>query len=167
MSALIVDGYNIINSWPEFEDLRNESLELARLKLVEILEEFTPLLWPKIIVVFDAYLVKGKPSSFDTQRGVEVVFTGEGQSADVFIERLVTIMSESGEKAEVASSDYLEQRVVLWKGGHRLSARELRRRLQETKAVLRKRYKQNTFRNILDEGLSEKTKKVLEDWRRQ
>jgi predicted RNA-binding protein with PIN domain len=167
MSLLIVDGYNIINSWPEFESLRNESMELARLKLVEILEEFTPLLWPKIIVVFDAYLVKGKPSSFGTQKGVEVVFTGEGQSADAFIERLVTVMSESGEEAEVASSDYLEQRVVLWKGGRRLSARELRRYLKDTKVFLRKKYKENTFRNVLDEGLSEKTKKVLEDWRRR
>ncbi len=96
-----------------------------------------------------------------------MVFTGEGQSADAFIERLVTVMSESGEEAEVASSDYLEQRVVLWKGGRRLSARELRRYLKDTKVVLRKKYKENTFRNVLDEGLSEKTKKVLEDWRRR
>jgi predicted RNA-binding protein with PIN domain len=167
MSLLIVDGYNIINNWPEFESLRTGNMALARLKLTEMLSEYIPLLWPKIIIVFDAYLVKGKLSVFNVQEGVDIIFTKEGQSADVFIERMVTVMAASGTAVEVASSDYLEQRVVFWKGGRRISARELRQRLQETKRFLKKKSRENSFRNILDEGLSEKIRKTLDDWRRQ
>jgi len=166
MSLLIVDGYNIINNWPEFDDLREEKMEIARLKLAEILEEFVPLLWPRITIVYDAYRVKGKTPSLEFLRGIEVVYTGEGQTADVFIGRLVVNLSEIGEDIEVASSDNLQQHLVLWKGGRRISARELRERLQECRAEMKKSYPHSSSRNNLDERLSEKVKKVLEKWRR-
>jgi len=88
MSLLIVDGYNIINSWPEFEELREDKMEIARIKLAEMLEEFVPLLWSRIIIVYDAYRVKGKRPSCEYFKGLEVIYTGEGETADVFIERL-------------------------------------------------------------------------------
>ncbi len=166
MSLLIVDGYNIINNWPDFETLRLSSMEVARVKLVEILEEFAPLLWEKIIVVFDAYQVRGGIASSELSGDVEVIYTAEGQSADVFIERLVVELSAVGEKVEVASSDHLEQRLVLWKGGRRLSARELRERVQEAKAALQKQYIGARFGNVLDERLSERVRAILEKWRR-
>lgn len=166
MALLIVDGYNIINNWPEFEDLRAEQMELARVKLVEILEEFVPLLWPRIIVVFDAYRVRGKRPSGELLKGLEVIYTAEGQTADTFIERLVVNLKEGGDDIEVASSDNLEQHLVLWKGGRRLSARELRERLRACRAELMKENPSST-RNNLDERLSEKVKRALEKWRRQ
>lgn len=165
MSLLIVDGYNIINNWPEFEELREEKMEIARLKLVEILEEFIPLLWSRIIIVFDAYRIKGKKYSWEPHKGLEVIYTSEGQTADAFIERLVTNLSQIGEDVEVASSDNLEQHLVLWKGGRRLSARELRERLRECRAEIMKN-SLSASRNNLDERLSEKVKSVLEKWRR-
>src|SRR5690554_5521268 len=140
MSFLIVDGYNIINCWQDFNDLRTENMEIARIKLAEMLEEFVPLLWQKIIIVYDAYRKKGKTTSIETERGVEIVYTAEGKTADVFIERLVVTLIEIGEEVEVASSDSLEQHIVLWKGARRVSARELKERLQECRDAVKKGY---------------------------
>lgn len=166
MALLIVDGYNIINQWQELEDLRRENMEVARLKLSEILQEYTPLIWEKIIIVYDAYRVKGKPQMYETQN-IETIFTGENQSADVFIERLVATLFKIGEEIEVASSDNLEQHIVLWKGGRRLSARELRLKILEYRQELSKeRGAEVPSRNLLDEMLSDKVRGVLEKWRR-
>lgn len=166
MTLLIVDGYNIIHSWQDFSDLRAENMGIARVKLVEMLDEFVPLLWQKIIIVFDAYRVKGKTTSVETVNGVEVVYTAEGKTADVFIERLVVNLIEIGEEVEVASSDNLEQHIVLWKGACRVSARELKERLQECHAAMKKGYLRSPPLNVLDERISDKVKTVLEKWRR-
>jgi len=166
MSLLIIDGYNIINYWKDFECLRDENMDAARMKLAELLEEYVPLLWQKVIIVYDAYRNKGKIASFEF-RGVEVVYTAEGQTADAFIERLVSTLAEvGGEEIEVASSDNLEQQIVLGKGARRLSARELKERLQESRALTRKRLSHLPPRTLLDERLSEKVKNILEKWRR-
>lgn len=166
MSLLIIDGYNIINYWKDFDGLRDENMDAARMKLAEILEEYVPLIWQKIIIVYDAYRIKGKKASFETFRGVEVVYTAEGQTADAFIERLVFKLAEVDQEIEVASSDHLEQQTVLWKGARRLSARELKERLQESRASIMKRLSHLSSRNLLDERLSEKVKTILEKWRR-
>ncbi len=166
MALLIVDGYNIINQWQELEDLRRENMEVARLKLSEILQEYTPLIWDKIIIVYDAYRVKGKPQVYVTQN-IETIFTGENQSADVFIERLVVTLFEIGEEIEVASSDNLEQHIVLWKGGRRLSARELRLKILDYRQELSKeRTAKVLSRNLLDDMVSDKVRDALEKWRR-
>lgn len=166
MSLLLVDGYNIINCWPEFSDLRSENMDIARIELAEMLEEFVPLIWQKIIIVYDAYQIKGKAVSFDTGKGVEVVYTTEGKTADAFIERLVVNLIENGEEVEVASSDNLEQHIVLWKGARRVTARELRERLDECRAALRKSYLRPPPKSVLDERLPDKVKTILEKWRR-
>ena len=168
MSWLVIDGYNIINSWSEFEKMRLEDMEGARVKLVDIMKEFTPLVWKRITIVFDAYRARGKGSFQEDTRGLEVVYTAEGQTADVYIERLVASMAGIGEDIEVASSDYLEQRLVLWKGGRRVSAKELRYRLEEVRSTLRREGCLDiSTRSVLDERLSEHVKKTLENWRRR
>jgi predicted RNA-binding protein with PIN domain len=167
MSLLLVDGYNIINSWPEFENLYPENLDAARDKLADILEEFAPLLWEKIIIVYDAYQVKGKTRVYRKGENIEVVFTGENQTADAFIERLVVNLRELGEEVEVASSDYQEQNLVLWKGGRRISSRELRECLQNFREDQRKKFALPPPRDLLDERLSKKIRTLLEKWRRQ
>lgn len=165
MSLLLVDGYNIINNWPEFEVLCRENLDAARAKLADILSEFVPLLWEKIIIVYDAYQVKGKPKVYRENKDIEVVFTGEGQTADAFIERLVVNLREMGEEVEVASSDYLEQNLVIWKGGRRISSRELRELLWSSRTELQEKFVQPPPRDLLDDRLSETIKKLLEKWR--
>lgn len=166
MSLLVVDGYNIINSWPELESLRLENMEIARLKLAEMLEEYAALQQQKVVLVFDAYRVKKGVPFAGSFRGVEVVFTREGQTADVFIERLVVLMAEEGYDVEVASSDYLEQRLVLWKGGRRVTSRELRQRIERARREAKKFSLQRTSRNALDERLSKGIKNSLDRWRR-
>ncbi|MDO9535146.1 MAG: NYN domain-containing protein [Bacillota bacterium] len=152
--------------WKDFDGLRDENMDAARIKLAEMLEEYVPLLWQKVIIVYDAYRIKGKKASFETFRGVEVVYTAEGQTADTFIERLVSKLLEVDGEVEVASSDNLEQQIVLWKGARRLSARELKERLQESRASIRKRLSNLSSKTMLDERLSERVKTILEKWRR-
>lgn len=168
MPWLIIDGYNIINNWPEFDQLRQQDMEIARVKLVEMMKEFSPLVWQKIIIVFDAYRTRSKSSLEEEGGGVEVVYTAAGQTADVYIERLVAIEASGGEDIEVASSDYLEQRLVLWKGGRRLSANELRNRLQEVRLALKQQgHLDVARRSLLDERLSEQVRKTLDSWRKR
>ena len=166
MSLLIVDGYNIINNWPEFDGLREEKMEIARIKLAEIMEEFVPLIWEKVIIVYDAYRVKGKISSRESLKGIEVVYTGEEQTADAFIERLVANLQEFAEDIEVASSDNLHQQMILWRGALRIPARELRERLEGCRAEIKRSHPFFPSRNNLDERLSEKVKNIMEKWRR-
>ena len=166
MTLLLVDGYNIINSWPELKNLSQDSLEAARVTLLDTLSEFTPWLWEKILIVYDAYKVRGKSAVHHENKNIEVIFTGEGQTADSYIERTVVSLLEAGEDVEVASSDYHEQNLVIWKGGRRLSARELREFLWTCKVELNNRFNLPPPRDLLDDRLPEGMKTLLESWRR-
>lgn len=167
MPLLIVDGYNIINSWPEFAKLREENMEGARVGLVELLQDFVPLNWEKIVIVFDAYRVKNQALSVEQYRGLEVVYTSEGQTADAYIERQVATLIREGVDVEVASSDYMEQNIVLWKGGRRISARELRERLRAIRSELFAGLRPRPGYSLLDERLPPGIKSTLEKWRRR
>lgn len=167
MPLLIIDGYNIINNWPEFRLLRDKNMEGARIKLVELLQDFVPLAWQKIIIVFDAYRVKGNTLTIEEYGALQVIFTAEGQTADSFIERFVPTLIKEGITVEVASSDYMEQNIVLWKGGQRVSARELRERLYTLRHELFASLRPHTGQSLLDERISPKVKTALEKWRRR
>jgi len=167
MPILLVDGYNIINSWSELKELSRDDLGAARDKLLDTLSDYAPWLWDKIIIIYDAYKTKGKPEIYRERKDIEVIFTGEGQTADSFIERLVTVLLEEGEDVEVASSDYLEQNFVIWKGGRRISARELREILARYKLDLRNKFILPPPRELLDDRLPEMIKMYFEKWRRR
>ena len=79
---LIVDGYNIMNGWLELAALKEQSLEHARDKLVEIMGNFQALMGNRVVVVFDAHLVKGSAGNREHVGGVEVIFSREGETAD-------------------------------------------------------------------------------------
>jgi len=166
MSLLLVDGYNVINAWPELKKLSRDDLHAARVKLADILSDFVPWLWEKIIIVYDAYQVRGKSAVYEEGNNIEVVFTGEGQTADSFIERLTTNLLEMGEDVEVASSDYHEQNFVIWKGGRRISSRELQEILERSKSDLRKKYVPSPPKDLLSDRLSDTLTMLLEQWRR-
>jgi predicted RNA-binding protein with PIN domain len=166
MPLLLVDGYNVINAWPDLKELSRDDLHAARVKLADILSDFVPWLWEKIIIVYDAYQVKGKPAVFQEGNNIEVVFTGEGQTADSFIERLITNLLNIGEDVEVVSSDYQEQNFVFWKGGRRISSRELKEILERSKSDLRKKFAPPPPRDLLSDRLSATLTMLLEQWRR-
>jgi len=164
---LIVDGYNIINAWPELIKLKNESFEHARDKLLDILANYQGLVGGMVIVVFDAHLVKRGQGSRDNYSGVEVIFTPEGETADSFIERLVTLLPERMH-VTVATSDWAQQRLVMGQGALRMSARELLNSVREAAEYSRSSL-QNQRRNetTIDDMIKPDLKETLEKWRRR
>lgn len=132
---LVVDGYNVINSWQDFRKFREENLEHARELLKEKLAEYIAFKGYSGIVVFDAQEVQGV-ASFEKNGALEIVFTNEGETADSWIERRVYDLVKSGSSVFVVTSDYAEQLNVLGSGAYRISAREFREeyRLQKNRS---------------------------------
>ncbi len=167
--VLVVDGYNIISDWPQLKTLKRDNLEAARYTLCELLEDYIPYPWAYIVVVFDGHKVSGGKKAFENQGKVQVVYTGEGETADLFIEKL-TAGAAGKVVIEVATSDLEEQRGVFVHGAVRLSSRELALRLTEEKEVIRSIYtdmNREGARRSLDEVLPPDLRERLERMRRQ
>ncbi len=164
---LIVDGYNILHAWASLKKTVAVDLEHARVKLVEILGDYRAVKGIDVVIVFDAHLVKGSAGSRETVNGVEVVYTAEGETADMVIEKLVGQIGED-RRVTVATSDWVQQRMVFGKGAARLSARELE---QEVKAW--KKQAEEYFGTLMDgerklQGyLKDDIRETLEKIRRQ
>ena len=121
--CLLVDGYNIIFAWDELKDLANVNLDGARAKLQDILCNYQGYKKCHLIVVFDAYKVKGNKGSIEKFGDIFVVYTKEAETADAYIEKTVKEMGKKY-RVTVATSDRLEQMIVVGEGAHRLSARD-------------------------------------------
>lgn len=132
---LIIDGYNVINAWKEFETLRESSLEHAREILIEKISEYSAFKGYKGIVVFDAQEVQGDGSLLKMQ-GLDVVFTDEGETADSWIERKSHELGQKKAKVFVVTSDYAEQINVLGSGAYRISAREFHEDYKNAKKAI-------------------------------
>lgn len=132
MNYLFVDGYNIINSWQNLIKLKNISLEDARNELIDIMIEFSHSTKEYIILVFDAYLVKKSGGKTYYKDGIDIIFTKEFETADHYIERQ---LDEIGKltNVRVATSDNIEQQIILSRGGTRISARELEAEVENSK----------------------------------
>jgi hypothetical protein len=154
---LFIDGYNIINAWPELIEAKSVSLETARDKLVDILSDYAAQTGTKIIVVFDAHHVEGGCGARYFINGVEVVFTREGETADAYIERTVDSMGKK-DKIRVATSDWIEQQIVMGRGAIRVSARELR---NEIMALVEKRRRQEEIQRLERNKLAEMVDKSI------
>lgn len=161
---LFVDGYNIINAWSNLKKLSSLSLETAREELIEIMAEYHHYLKIKVIVVFDAHMVKGNSGKRETIKGVEVVYTKENQTADQYIEKKLDDIGRV-ERVRVATSDWMEQQIILGRGGTRISARELEIEILNYKKLIKKKRKADNGKNdLLIGGLDEKTLNRLNDW---
>ncbi|WP_027092019.1 NYN domain-containing protein [Cohnella thermotolerans] len=130
--VLIVDGYNMIGAWPELEKLKRDRLEDARDRLLDLLANYQSYAGVSVSVVFDAFRVPGLGAAFKQHR-VNVVFTREKETADECIERLVGETTSVKRNVYVATSDQTEQRVAFGRGALRLSARELRLAVEESR----------------------------------
>lgn len=158
---LFVDGYNIIGAWPELVSLREESLEEARKKVIDLLSEYAASSGYETVLVFDAWRVKGNRGSVVENPYMEILFTPEGVTADMAIERLVAQLPKH-QKIYVATSDRLEQETVLAQGGLRISAMELHRMVFGAKEAQRQRLaKQPEVTNPLDAQLDEAVRRQL------
>ena len=124
MEYLIIDGYNVINAWGHVFDLKRDSLEDCRMKLLSYLSNYQGFRKNNIIVVFDAHLVKKSLLKIEKFDNVTVVFTKENETADNYIERFVYQLGGT-HVIKVVTSDYLEQTIIMSSGGIRMAPREL------------------------------------------
>ena len=161
---LFVDGYNIINSWDSLKEKQKINLEEARDSLLEILAEYHHYSGIEIIVVFDAHLVKGNSGKEFDHKGIKVIFTRENETADHYIERTLDSLGRI-KTIRVATSDWLEQQMVLSRGGIRISARELELEIFDERRMIKRRKNINNTKNDLYLGrLDESILDKLDKW---
>ena len=135
---LLVDGYNIIFAWEELRSLAAVNIDSARDRLMDICCNYQGYAGCTLILVFDAYKVKGNPGSVMQYHNIYVVYTKEAETADQYIEKTVHKIGRKY-RVTVATSDALEQMIIWGEGAFRLSAagfedavREAGERLRET-----------------------------------
>ncbi|KKB75709.1 MULTISPECIES: ribosome-dependent mRNA decay endonuclease Rae1/YacP [Bacillus] len=166
MDILLVDGYNMIGAWPQLKDLKANSFEEARDLLIQKMAEYQAYTGFRVIVVFDAHLVKGIEKKRINHR-VEVIFTRENETADERIEKLASDLNNIQTQIHVATSDYTEQWAIFGQGALRKSARELLREVEAIERKIEKRVKKiTTERPVGKIPLSEDVLKIFEKWRR-
>lgn len=160
---LLVDGYNIIYAWPELKVLADENLDNARTKLLDLMCNYQAIKKCEVIVVFDAYKVKGRLSENLTYHNIHVIYTQEAQTADHYIEKFVHENKKRYHIA-VATSDGLEQIIIRGAGSYLLSARDLKIEIEKANEMIQRNY-QNTKtadHNHLEDTLSEEVKQKIE-----
>lgn len=128
---LIVDGYNIIFAWEDLKDLSRQNIDAARDLLKDILCNYQGYRRCHLILVFDAYKVRGNAGKKENYQGIEVVFTRQDETADAYIERLVHEIHDKY-RVTVATSDGLVQQTILSLGALRMSAAELKNQIDQT-----------------------------------
>ncbi|MBQ3667622.1 MAG: TetM/TetW/TetO/TetS family tetracycline resistance ribosomal protection protein [Clostridia bacterium] len=133
---LLVDGYNIIHAWPELKGTLND-LERGRKLLSDILDNYAGQTDAHIILVFDAYKVKHNPGSSEKYGHIEIVYTREAQTADSYIEKLAYELSKNN-RVRVATSDGMEQLIILGSGALRMTASELKGEIEKSVTEIRK-----------------------------
>lgn len=148
---LLVDGYNVLYAWEEWKDLLQDSFEAARKQLTELLCDYAGMTGRDIILVFDAYKVKGNPGSAERYRNIYVVYTREAQTADAYIEK-TTLLARNRARIRVVTSDRPEQLIALGNEALRTSAREFHREVAGVQGsiaeYLAKNYRPGTERSL-------------------
>lgn len=167
--VLLVDGYNVINAWPELIELK-DNLEHVRDKLVDILAGYGAYKDYRVIVVFDAHATAAVQTLSEVVPGLlQVVFTKEGETADSYIERTAYQLVREGNPVYVVTSDWAEQLTVLGAGAWRISARELRNDVLATDKVIKEGYGKsiiNYRRHELQSRLGREIVERLNDMRK-
>lgn len=162
---LFVDGYNIINSWEKLKIKKDINLEEARDELIETLAEYHHYSGIKIILVFDAHFVKNNLGNEIDYKGIKVIFTKERETADHYIEKVLDKVGRI-KRIRVATSDWLEQQIILSRGGTRISARELEVEIENKMTIVNKNIKYTNKKNNVSLGrLDDELLNKLENWK--
>jgi len=167
MRIVLVDGYNVVNSWPKLNDTKDISFDSARDELIGSMKNYSSFTGDRVYVVFDAHLKPGSLEKEEKQGNVFIVFTKEGETADSYIERFV---NEKGRKNNlcVVTSDLAEQQLIFQRGATRMSSLEFLQDVikieEEIKNIHKKKYIHS--KNELAINIDEKTRKRLEEIRR-
>ncbi|MFL0196191.1 NYN domain-containing protein [Clostridium sp. WILCCON 0269] len=166
MRIIFVDGYNVINSWPELNDIKNYSFEAARQQLIESLSNYAAYKGYNVCIVFDAHMVAGSLEKKEkVSENVMTVFTKENETADSFIEKTV---NKIGRRSEVfvVTSDSLEQQITFQRGAARMSSIEFYHEVKNVelkiKSKIQKKYseKKHTLEDRIAKDMLEKLEKI-------
>ncbi len=164
-SYLLIDGFNIIFAWDEMKKIAEKSLEEARETLILKLSVYNVFTDYEIILVFDAYKVKGNRGEVETDHGITVVYTKEAQTADAYIEKAARTLSRQ-HKVTVATSDRLEQMIIFGSGAYRLPASHLEREIRNIESSVTETVKEHNLKTdskVFSEDFAEK----LLEWQRR
>jgi small GTP-binding protein len=140
---LLVDGYNVIFAWEDLKDLACINMDAARDALLDAMCNYQGYKQNHLMVVFDAYKVKGFQGEVNKYHNIEVVFTKEAETADHYIEKFAHRMGKQYD-ITVATSDGLEQMIIMGQGCRRMSSRELKQEVEEVNQKMQERYVENT-----------------------
>ena len=143
---LLVDGYNIMFAWEELKAVAKEDVSAARQMLMDILSNYQGFRKCELILVFDAYKVKGNPGSVTRYHNIHVVYTREAETADNYIEK-VTLEIGRDHRVRVATSDYLEQLIILGHGALRVSARTFKEEVELAQGQIARLIAENNRKN--------------------
>ena len=132
---LLVDGYNVIFAWEELERLARQDVAAARGALEDILSNYPGFRRCVVILVFDAYKVKGNPGSVERRNGIYVVYTKEAETADAYNEKTTYEIARE-HRVRVVTSDGAEQLIILGHGALRLPAASFRREVEEAEGEI-------------------------------
>ena len=152
---LLIDGYNIVFAWPELKKLAEYSLATARQRLCDILCDYQGTASFHTILVFDAHNVEQNPGSIEAYHNITVVFTKTAETADHYIERASRVLGKR-DRVTVATSDLLEQIIILSSGARAVSAADLWSEILHARERVRMRYlagrpvKNNPLEGLLD-----------------
>ena len=138
-SCILVDGYNVIFSWPELRDLMKVNVGSARDRLIHEMSDYQGYVGGTLILVFDAYKVKGNVGTIDKAGNIYVVYTKEAETADQYIEKTVHQMA-SKYQITVATSDGLEQMIIWGDGAMRTSSLGLKADLEARRKQAKENY---------------------------
>mgnify|MGYP005853111979 FL=1 len=136
---LLVDGYNVIFAWDDLKALAAVNIDSARDKLIDIMSNYQGYVGCELILVFDAYKVKQNPGSITKHGNIHVVYTKEAETADMYIEKTTYELGRKY-KVTVASSDGLEQLIIMGQGALRMSSCGLREEVERVNQILRNDY---------------------------
>jgi predicted RNA-binding protein with PIN domain len=165
---VFVDGYNVINSWPDLKKIKDYSLESSRRKLIETLQNYASFKGYKVFLVFDAHMVaKNIEKREKYGENLVVVFTKENETADSFIERKV---NNVGRKIEVfvVTSDALEQQLIFQRGAIRMSSLEFYHEVKSVEKRISTDIEKNSIREkmTLEDRINEKVLEKLQKIRK-
>ena len=155
---LLVDGYNIIFAWDELKSLAAESLAAARQSLADILSNYQGYRKCGVILVFDAYKVKGNPGSVEKYKNIHIVYTKEAETADAYIEKATYDMRKQY-RVRVATSDGMEQLIILGHGAARIPANVFLQEVQQAHTEIREIVQKYRFRAQKGSTVGEMLKK--------
>ncbi|WP_105177456.1 NYN domain-containing protein [Clostridium cagae] len=168
MKIIFVDGYNVINSWPDLKIKKNNNFDGARRSLIDTMHNYGVYNDCKVIIVFDAHKVPGSIQKLEAvNKNLSIIFTKDGETADSYIEKEVNLL---GRKYEVivVTSDWLEQQTIFQRGAVRRSSLEFYNEVLDVENSIRKRKNKSKVsdKNILSDNIDLEMLKKLEKIRR-